>query len=199
MARQVFETLVRPEEGGTKIVPGLAETWTPDAAGTDWTFKLRTGVKFHDGTDFNAEAVCVNFDRWYNSTGLMQSPDVTAYWQDVMGGFAKNENPDLADEPLQVLHRQGRAHCRTSRFNRVSSKFPAALMLPSFSIAQPEGAAAVRRRATSRGTAEDIKYPAYAHGAPDRHRPVQVQAWDVANKTLDPGAQRGLLRATRPS
>src|SRR5918998_1812212 len=95
VARQVFETLVRPEEGGTKITPGLAESWTSDTTGTVWTFKLRSGVKFHDGTDFNAEAVCVNFNRWYNSTGLMQSADVTAYWQDVMGGFAKNESPDL--------------------------------------------------------------------------------------------------------
>jgi peptide/nickel transport system substrate-binding protein len=42
VARQVFETLVRPEEGGTKVTPGLAESWTPDAAGTTWTFKLRS-------------------------------------------------------------------------------------------------------------------------------------------------------------
>jgi peptide/nickel transport system substrate-binding protein len=33
VARQMFEGLVRPEEGGTKIVPGLAESWSPDASG----------------------------------------------------------------------------------------------------------------------------------------------------------------------
>src|SRR3712207_9353192 len=45
VARQIFETLVRPEEGGTKPTPGLAESWTPDSTGTVWTFKLRSGVK----------------------------------------------------------------------------------------------------------------------------------------------------------
>src|SRR5689334_24686345 len=34
VARQMFETLIRPEEGGTKLVAGLAEKWEPDAAGT---------------------------------------------------------------------------------------------------------------------------------------------------------------------
>src|SRR3954452_16842132 len=58
VGRQIFETLIVPEEGGTKLVAGLATSWTPDPTGLTWTFKLKSGVKFHDGTDFNAEAVC---------------------------------------------------------------------------------------------------------------------------------------------
>ena len=51
----------QPEPG--KFVPGLATSWqvTPDA--TRYTFTLREGVKFHDGTPFNAAAVKATFDR----------------------------------------------------------------------------------------------------------------------------------------
>src|SRR5687768_12599137 len=73
ISRQMYETLVAPEEGTAKIGPGLATEFKPDASGLVWTFKLKQGVKFHDGTDFNAEAVCFNFNRWFNFKGLLQS------------------------------------------------------------------------------------------------------------------------------
>ena len=52
--------------GTTKIRPGLATSWKTTDGGKVWTFHLRHGVKFHDGTPFNAAAVCYNFNRWYN-------------------------------------------------------------------------------------------------------------------------------------
>src|SRR5215213_5205679 len=61
---QVFETLVALKPGTTEPEPGLAESWEPNADGKVWTFKIREGVKFHDGTDLDAAAVCTNFDRW---------------------------------------------------------------------------------------------------------------------------------------
>ena len=182
VARQVFETLVRPEEGGTKTVAGLAESWEPDAAGTTWTFKLRSGVKFHDGTDFNAEAVCANFNRWYNSTGLMQSPDVTPYWQDVMGGFAKNEDADLPPSLFKSCTVKDPTTVDLA-FTRVSSKIPSALMLPSFSMHSPQ---ALQQYDASNvtGTADDIKYPAYATAHPTGTGPFKFKTWDLANKSL---------------
>jgi len=46
------------------LIPGLAESWQVDQADrTKWTFKLRRGVKFHDGSEFNADAVVFNMDR----------------------------------------------------------------------------------------------------------------------------------------
>ena len=46
------------------ITPGLAESWQQDTSDRKkWTFKLRSGVTFHDGTPFNADAVIWNFDR----------------------------------------------------------------------------------------------------------------------------------------
>jgi ABC-type transport system substrate-binding protein len=48
------------------ITPGLAESWQQNPNDrTKWTFKLRKGVKFHDGTPFNADAVIWNFDRTF--------------------------------------------------------------------------------------------------------------------------------------
>jgi peptide/nickel transport system substrate-binding protein len=182
VARQIFETLVRPEEGGTKVSPGLAETWTPDSTGTVWTFKLRSGVKFHDGTDFNAEAVCVNFNRWFNAKGLMQSPDVTAYWQDVMGGFAASEDPDLPPSLFKSCTAKD-ATTVDLAFTRVSSKIPAALMLPSFSIHSPK-ALQDYDASNVTGSADDIKYPSYAMEHPTGTGPFKFKSWNVADKTL---------------
>ena len=60
--RMMYENIVRFDEK-LKIVPGLAIKWDQAKDGLSWTFSLRKGVKFHDGTPFNAEAVKVFFER----------------------------------------------------------------------------------------------------------------------------------------
>lgn len=58
----IFEGLTRIGPDGS-VQPGLAESWTISDDGKTYTFKLRTGVKYHDGTDFNAEDVKFSLDR----------------------------------------------------------------------------------------------------------------------------------------
>jgi len=59
----VFNNIVGYGKESAKIVPELAESWTMTPDGKVITFKLRRGVKFHDGTPFNAAAVKFNWDR----------------------------------------------------------------------------------------------------------------------------------------
>src|SRR5437660_9084283 len=55
-AAAIFDTLVALDDKG-QPVPKLAVSWTHSEDFKTWTFKLRPGVKFHDGTPFNAQAV----------------------------------------------------------------------------------------------------------------------------------------------
>lgn len=59
----VYDGLVRYRSGTLEVEPGLAESWTISDDGKVYTFSLRQGIKFHDGSPFNAEAVKFNFDR----------------------------------------------------------------------------------------------------------------------------------------
>ena len=61
VAWHVFEALTHVDEDA-RLVPGLAESWRPVDA-TTWEFKLRRGVKFHDGAELTAEDVAFSIDR----------------------------------------------------------------------------------------------------------------------------------------
>ena len=64
VTQNLFETLLNFGEQDTTIKPGLAKDWEVSDDGLTYTFELEEGVKFHDGTDFNAEAVIENVNRW---------------------------------------------------------------------------------------------------------------------------------------
>src|SRR5204863_1395176 len=59
----VYEGLLKYQPDSTEIIPSLAETWEVSPDGLTYTFHLRTGVKFHDGTPFTAQQVLSSFRR----------------------------------------------------------------------------------------------------------------------------------------
>jgi peptide/nickel transport system substrate-binding protein len=80
--------------------PGLAEKWEQDPADNKtWIFHLRHGVKFHDGTNFNADAVIWNLDRYFNSTSPQFEPPSSAMSRarvPVMGSYKKIDDQTVA-------------------------------------------------------------------------------------------------------
>ena len=84
VARQIYEPLVESLRGpydASRRVAGLALSVLPSADRTVWRVRLRPGVRFQDGTRFNASAVLANAGRWLATAegrGLLGSPLVDA-------------------------------------------------------------------------------------------------------------------------
>jgi ABC-type transport system substrate-binding protein len=86
---QIFESLTAFKVGSTDIVPSLAEKWDVSTDGTEWTFHLRKGVKFHDGTEMTATDVVTTYIvQWDASNPLHKGKtgDFT-YWTTYFGAF----------------------------------------------------------------------------------------------------------------
>jgi peptide/nickel transport system substrate-binding protein len=177
---QMFEGLVTLKEGSTEVIPGLAESWEADAAGTAWTFKLRDGVKFHDGTDFNAEAVCFNFDRWYNFKGPFQLESATYYWQTVFGGFSDGKKPSLY-KSCEVIDDT------TVRLNltKPSASFLGALALTNFTFASPE---ALKKYGADKGSVDEETgfKPTGTYGTehPTGTGPFKFESWTRGDRLV---------------
>ncbi len=183
---QIFETLVNLKPGTTDLEPGLAESWSSSSDGTQWTFKLRQGVKFQDGTDFNAAAVCFNFDRWYNFKGSFQNPSATYYWQTVFGGFATYDPKSGA--PKDSLYKSCEAPDPTTAvitLTSPSASFLAGLTLTPFAIASPT---ALQKYNADEGSvdADGIFHPTgtYATEHPTGTGPFMFKSWTRGDKLV---------------
>jgi peptide/nickel transport system substrate-binding protein len=92
VAGHVYEGLVKVKDG--EIVGALAESWTVSDDGLDYIFNLRPGVLFHDTTQFNADAVLVNFNRWSDPADAMRGSGAFAAWASAFGGFKGETTED---------------------------------------------------------------------------------------------------------
>ena len=85
---QILEPLFQYEDGGTAPIPALATGFEASADSKEWTIFLREGVKFHDGTPFNADAVVINYERqWKTDHPLHFEEQVFEYWEYMFNGF----------------------------------------------------------------------------------------------------------------
>jgi len=134
---QIYETLVMLEPGTAQIVPGLAESYTVSPDGLTYTFALREGVRFHDGTDFDAAAVCYNFDRLYNFKGVQQSYSLSTFWQIIFGGFATQDSESSPKTSLYASCEARDARTAVLKLTSPSSALVAALASRYMGIVSP--------------------------------------------------------------
>ncbi|WP_034384299.1 ABC transporter substrate-binding protein [Deinococcus sp. YIM 77859] len=144
--RQIYDTLVDFKDGTTDPVPGLATSWKANKDATQWTFTLRRGVKFHDGTPFNADAVIFNVNRWWdpkNAYGFRNQGHTYEIWGQLMGGYK--------GDATSVLKNVVKINDYTVRFdmNKPSTVFPSVIGSGYFGIASP---AAIKKDGAKYGT-----------------------------------------------
>jgi peptide/nickel transport system substrate-binding protein len=127
VSQSILETLVTFAEGKTVVEPLLATKWVESDGGLTYTFTLREGVTFHDGTDFNAAAVVANFDRW------MSASDQERFYMygAVFGGFKGDENHAL--ESVEAVDE----HTVKFTLKYLKPTFLKDLALTPFSISSP--------------------------------------------------------------
>jgi peptide/nickel transport system substrate-binding protein len=181
VTEQMFEGLVKLRPGTTKIVPALATSWKLSGRGKVWTFNLRKGVRFHDGTPWNAAAACANFNRWYNWTGAFQDPSATFYYQATYGGFRKNEVANLSP-PLFRSCRAAGSHRIVIRLNRASGVFFPSLVIQSFAMQSPT---AMRRYGADQATLQGGTFRptgSYASQHPTGTGPFRFVSWTRGEK-----------------
>jgi peptide/nickel transport system substrate-binding protein len=75
---QVYDQLIYLDDD-FQITPGLAESWSLSPDGKTWTFKLRHGVKFHDGKDFGAKDVVYTFRRLLDPATISVAKDQLSF------------------------------------------------------------------------------------------------------------------------
>jgi peptide/nickel transport system substrate-binding protein len=174
-ARQMFETLVSYKPGTADLQPALATEWTPNADFTQWTFKLRQGVKFHDGTDFNAAAVCFNFDRWFNMPGAAAQTQAV-YYSDTFGGFAQNAT-DATGDPVYKSCTAQDPSTAVVTLNRAKGAFPAAFGLTSLSMSSPDALKKYNADKVEQ-SGEAFTYGEYATDHPTGTGPFKFESYD---------------------
>lgn len=136
VTRQVMEGLVGVDASTGQPTPLLATAWSQGNDGLSYDFTLRAKVTFHDGTAFDAAAVCGNFNRWFNFPATVR--------QQVPGIPFKSVFKSFSDDASLSIFK----NCKAVSANHVQinltkpfTGFLQALTLPAFAMSSPKAMA----------------------------------------------------------
>lgn len=130
VTHNIFETLFE-YDNDLKLQPKLAESYKVSDDGLTWTIALKKGIKFQDGTDFNADAVVFNFERWMDPANPYHKGEFP-YYPFLYGGFKGDPNHKI--EYVKAIDDS------TVEFKLVEKTAPfiSYLAIPMFGIASPD-------------------------------------------------------------
>ncbi|WP_082641939.1 ABC transporter substrate-binding protein [Pseudarthrobacter enclensis] len=177
ITRQILEGLVGVDQTTGKPTPLLATEWSESNEGRTYTFKLRTGVTFQDGTPFNADAVVANFNRWFGFTAELR--------RQAPGSSFKGVFKAHSDEAALSIFKSCTAVDPATVQIDLTQRFTAflqALTLPAFAIASPAALAAGKADVLDQARAGR---PISAFGsAPVGTGPFSFKSWNDQSVTL---------------
>ena len=172
----------------TQLVPGKASTkpelatrWNVSRDGKTYTFFLKRNIKFHDGTRFNAAAVCANFNRWYNFRGPFQDASATYYYQAIFSGFKRNESSSLGTPLFSSCRAKGQ-YTAIVKLRRKNGPFLPSLSLSAFAMQSPT---AMKRYGANQGELRNGVFRptgSYAFEHPTGTGPFRFVSWKVGEK-----------------
>lgn len=182
----LYDGLVMLDEGG-KPAPALAESWLVSEDGLAYTFTLRPGLTFSDGTPIDADAVVENFNRWFDPESPLRGSADYAAFQTAFAGFRGEMNDD--GTPISTVDGIEKIDERTVivHLNRTDEDLLTKLAQVQFSIVSP---AALEEAGDAYGAADSTIVGS---------GPYMVEEWTADHLVLAPyegywgGAPEGSL------
>ncbi|MEV7604831.1 ABC transporter substrate-binding protein [Paenarthrobacter sp. NPDC089322] len=177
ITRQVLEGLVGVDGATGQTTPLLATEWKDSNNGLSYDFTLRSGVSFHDGTPFDAAAVCANFNRWFTFPAELRKQAPGISFQSVFQAYS--------DQPVFSIFKDCKVISASDvqiNLTRPFTGFLQALTLPAFAISSPAALEAQTANVLDK-VQNGQAVSAYA-GHPVGTGPYEFGTWDEQKITL---------------